>query len=152
MNAGKVKKFVFDLYKESHAIRDGLLGHPRFRWTSIDQKKLTDDGKNDAKAKSELLPTIVRSSENEVLGIIHRYFVAQKWIARAKVFAGLIPEPTKSPTKAPTKATTVSPGTPTKAPLSPTPGPTDSAAGTSKAYAAFFIPAAIVLMQQFIGL
>lgn len=92
-DAKKVKKFVFGLYAECHAIRDKLLEHPRFRWTSVDRKKLVADGKTENKAKSELLPTIVRSCENEVLGIIHRHFVAQKWRIRAKVFDGLIAEP-----------------------------------------------------------
>ena len=90
----KLKKFVFDLYAQCHAIRDKLLEHPRFGWTSVDQNKLiNEDGKSENKAKSELLPTIVRSCENEVLGLIHRHFAAQGCRVRAKVFDGLVAEP-----------------------------------------------------------
>lgn len=88
----EVKAFVFKLYSEMHAIRDQLLTHGRFQWTSIERERLKKDGKSDGAIDSMLMPRIVQSCENEVLGIIHRCFEDQGWRVRAKVFDGLIAE------------------------------------------------------------
>lgn len=89
----QVKSFVFKLYAEIHAFRDQLLRHPRFRWTSMDREKLKAHGKSDGVIDSMLFPRIVFCCENEVLGILHRFFFDLGWRVRAKVFDGLVAEP-----------------------------------------------------------
>ena len=51
------------------------------------------EGKSPTIIDSALMPRIIQSCENEVLGIVHRIFNQYKWIVRAKVFDGLIVEP-----------------------------------------------------------
>lgn len=92
LQAKELKSFVYKLYAETHAIRDQLLGHGRFQWTSIEREKLKKEGRRDREIDSVLMPRIVQCCENEVLGIIHRSFEDIGWRVRAKVFDGLITE------------------------------------------------------------
>ena len=88
-----VRKFATNLAVEIRALRHELLKHPRFGWTAIDREYLKSIGKSDGAIDALLLPRIIQSCENEVLGIIHRSFHRSQWITRAKVFDGLIVEP-----------------------------------------------------------
>ena len=88
-----VRRFATNLAVEIRALRHELLKHPRFGWTAMDREHLRSKGKSDGAIDALLLPRIVQSCENEVLGIIHRSFHRSLWIIRAKVFDGLIIEP-----------------------------------------------------------
>jgi hypothetical protein len=96
-----LKSFGFDLSQEVTALRDQLLHHPRFRWTEIERQKLVSEGRKGGAVAVALLPRIVQSCENEVLGIIHHVFHRHEWRVRAKIFDGVIVEP---PPKTATKS------------------------------------------------
>lgn len=67
--------------------------HPKFKWTEVEREKLKKEGRPSGSIDSALMPRIVQSCENEVLGIIHRIFTQHNWNVRAKVFDGLVVEP-----------------------------------------------------------
>jgi len=65
---------------------------PQFAWLENEERKLKDDG--DARNHEKLLlGRVVQSCEAEVLSIMHKKFHDEKWHVRAKVFDGLIAEP-----------------------------------------------------------
>jgi hypothetical protein len=88
-----IRKFANDLAAEIRALRHELLQHPRFAWTAISREEYRRKGKAEGTIDALLLPRIVQSCENEVLGIIHRSLYDSGWYAIAKVFDGLIVEP-----------------------------------------------------------
>ena len=59
----------------------------------MEREKLKKEGRPTGLIDSALMPRIVQSCENEVLGIIHRIFTQHNWTVRAKVFDGLVVEP-----------------------------------------------------------
>ena len=73
-----------------------FVGHcrtlPRFTWLENEERKLIDDGDGRNHEKL-LLGRVVQSCEAEVLSILHKKFHDEKWHVRAKVFDGLITEP-----------------------------------------------------------
>merc|ERR1712070_123339 len=75
---------------EIRALRHELLKHPRFAWTALDREQLRQKGKPDGTIDALLLPRIIQSCENEVLGIIQRSFHNNGWYTRAKIFDGLL--------------------------------------------------------------
>ena len=75
-----VKDFVFKLQSETRVLREELLQHPRFQWTTIERKKLADEGKTDGQIDNLMLPRIIQFCENEVLEIIHRRFEMRGWL------------------------------------------------------------------------
>jgi len=91
----EVKDFARRLWSEIRALRDQLLAHPRFSWTDIERKNLLAQGRQPGLIDNLLMPRIVASCENEVLGIIHRCLFDLGWHIRAKVFDGLIIEPSE---------------------------------------------------------
>jgi hypothetical protein len=90
--ADKVRKFVFNLDTQTRVLRDHLLKHPRFEWTTVDRSKLAEQGRKGGALDRALLPRIIQYGENEILRILHRNFHSNGWIVRAKVFDGLILE------------------------------------------------------------
>ena len=88
-----MKNFYFPLYSQIRALRDQLLQHPKFKWIEVEREKLKKEGRPPGQIESALMPRIVQSCENEVLGIIHRIFTQHNWTVRAKVFDGLVVEP-----------------------------------------------------------
>lgn len=91
-NEQTVTHFVHKLGGEARALRDQLLKHPRFRWTSIDREKIEADGKNGGAVDTALLPRIIQYCENVILEKLHYAFHDLDWIVRAKIFDGLIVE------------------------------------------------------------
>jgi hypothetical protein len=89
----KMETFYFGLYSEIMVLRDQLLQHPKFKWTEVEREKLKKEGRTPGQIVSALMPRIVQSCENEVLGVIHRIFTQHNWTVRAKVFDGLVVEP-----------------------------------------------------------
>jgi len=89
----EVKGFARRLWSEMRALRDQLLVHPRFSWIDIERKSLLAAGRQPGRIDDLLMPRIVASCENEVLGIMHRCLFHLGWHIRAKVFDGLIIEP-----------------------------------------------------------
>ena len=85
-----VRTFANKLAMEIRAFRHELLKHPRFAWTAIDREQLRQKGKPDGTIDALLLPRIIQSCENEVLGIIQRSLHDSGWYTRAKVFDGLL--------------------------------------------------------------
>ena len=72
---GIIDKFVFKLYVEGRALRDQVLQHPRFRWTSLEREKLLlDSNISEASIDALLFSRVIQSCENEVLSIMHRCF------------------------------------------------------------------------------
>jgi hypothetical protein len=91
-DSDKVRKFAFDLDTQTRVLRDQLLKHPRFAWTTVDRSKLAEQGRKGGALDRALLPRIIQYGENEVLRILHRTCHLNGWIVRAKVFDGLILE------------------------------------------------------------
>ena len=90
---GDIKDFCFKLRLEIDALRDQLVQHPKFKWTELEREKMKREEKPLSQIERNLMPRIIQSCENDVLGIIHRTFAQNKWFVRAKVFDGLIVEP-----------------------------------------------------------
>ncbi len=89
----KVKAFCFKLYSEVNALLDQLLQHPMFKWTEIEREKLIAKGKSKGAVDKAMMPRIIQCCENEVLGLVHRAFCQNAWEVRAKIFDGLVVEP-----------------------------------------------------------
>lgn len=77
-----------------------LVRLPRFEWLKLQRDydiRRSDKPKRSVReVNARLMPRVVESCENEVLGIIHRTFFQLYWHVLAKVFDGLIAEPTES--------------------------------------------------------
>lgn len=89
----KVKTFCFKLYSEVNALLDQLLQHPKFKWTEIEREKFLSKGNSTVAADKAMMSRIIQCCENEVLGLVHRAFCQNGWKVRAKIFDGLVVEP-----------------------------------------------------------
>jgi len=80
---------------------DILLRHPRFEWLKIqrnfEMQRVDKPARSFREANARLMPRVVESCENLVLGIVHRTFSRLGWHVLAKVFDGLIAEPGPGP-------------------------------------------------------
>lgn len=92
-SAKKIKTFCFKLYSQVNALLDQLLQHPKFKWTEVEREKLLIKGKTEGAVDKAMMSRIIHCCENEVLGLVHRTFCQNGWEVRAKIFDGLVVEP-----------------------------------------------------------
>jgi hypothetical protein len=97
------KNFLHAIQYEIAELRTILINHERFPWTSHVRKLLkeamTEEGNkiDEGEINRKIFCRIVQVCENEVLTLIQEHVTTSGWIVRAKIFDGLIIEPSKSP-------------------------------------------------------
>ena len=85
-----LKTVMNRMHMEIRELQDHLVHHKDFEWLEAERQHMRDIGKREP---FNLMPTIVRYCEREVLRIVHRCFFECQWDVLALVFDGLIAEP-----------------------------------------------------------